>query len=352
VSIWDFENTSLVILGAGFSRAATNHGTPLMKGYFDRLDKSQFPDLYEFVLENGCDQSCRRIEEANVEEVLLTLDQIRTSEPRLCRGWCDEWKDKVPLLRRHVGEYTVFRLFDAIRIEPTNWAVNVLASTGFNATFISMNYDIVAETILTKRNGTRHCAGGNCPHCKMMQLLTATCNCSFRSDSIGDLWRGALLKLHGSIAWSRCVNPRCCQAECIIAECNCAPVSGKRCSACCEACELALVLPTMSKSLGEMPEIYTMWQAANEAASQAETILLFGFSLPTSDALFAKMIQHACKNKQVRRIGVIDLQPHEVIARLRRLVPATCNVEFTELVVPKQGIPEWYEAKPNVLVCS
>ncbi|HBE68771.1 MAG TPA: hypothetical protein DDW52_11550 [Planctomycetaceae bacterium] len=40
MSKWDFENTSLVVLGAGFSFAATDGGTPLMKGYFDRLDKA------------------------------------------------------------------------------------------------------------------------------------------------------------------------------------------------------------------------------------------------------------------------------------------------------------------------
>ncbi|MFO0906459.1 MAG: hypothetical protein U0939_25870 [Pirellulales bacterium] len=351
VNSWDFANTSLVILGAGFSRAATNDGTPLMKGYFDRLKKDKYPDLYEFVLETGCDQSCRMIEEANIEEVLLTLDQIRASEPRVCKGWMDEWKDKVPLLRRHVGEYTLFRLLDAIRIDSCNWAVNVLASTGFNTTFISMNYDSVAEVILAHRRGTRHCDGGNCPHCKMRQLLEATCNCAIRSDVVGDLWKGALLKPHGSIAWSRCVNPGCCKAECIVAECNFTPVAGKTCSMCRELCDLALVLPTMSKSLSEMPEIATMWQAANRAASEAESILFFGFSLPTSDALFARLIQQSCKSGKVRRVGVIDLQPHEVIGRMRRLVPATCTIEFTELPVPKQGIPDWFQANPNAITC-
>jgi hypothetical protein len=351
MDMWDIENTSLAILGAGFSRAATNHGTPLMKGYFDRLDKAKYPDLYEFVLETGCDQSCRIIGEANVEEVLLTLDQIRSSEPRVCKGWLGDWSEKVPLLRRHIGEYTLFRLMDSLCIDSQNWAVNLLASTGFKTTFISMNYDIVADFILAHRRGTIHCEGGNCPHCKMMQLLKATCDCSVRSDVIGDLWKGALLKPHGSIAWSRCVTPGCCKQECIVAECDITPSHGKKCSNCCELCDLALVLPTMSKSLAEMPEIATMWQAANLAASEAETMLLFGFSLPTSDALFARLIQQSCKNGKVRRVGVIDLHPGDVVGRMRRLVPATCKVEFTELVVPEQGYPEWYEAKPNVMAC-
>lgn len=349
---WDFENTSLVILGAGFSRAATNNGTPLMRGYFDRLDKNKHPELFEFVLENGCDQSCRRIEDANVEEVLLTLDQIRTSEPRVLAGWFDEWKDKVPLLRRQICDYTLFRLVDCVDIDGENWAANLLASTGFQTTYVSMNYDNIAESILSHRVGTKHFSGGNCPHCKMRQLLQSTCNCSTRLGGVEKLWKGALLKPHGSIAWSRCVNPKCCQAECIVATCDCSPARDKLCSMCSEKCDLAMVFPTMSKNLSEIPEIATMWQAANRAASEAESILLFGFSLPTSDALFARLIQQACKSTRVKNIGVIDIYPKDVISRLKKLVSSTCQIEFTELAVPRQGLPDWFEAKQNVLVSN
>lgn len=48
---WDMETTSVVIVGAGFSAAATDGKMPLMTGFFDRLTKEDFPDLFEFVTE-------------------------------------------------------------------------------------------------------------------------------------------------------------------------------------------------------------------------------------------------------------------------------------------------------------
>src|SRR6185437_6872720 len=80
---WKIESTSVAILGAGFSAAATDGNLPLMTGYFDRLHRSEFPDLFEFVTEVGCNKTCERIELANVERVLLALDQIRTSPEAL-----------------------------------------------------------------------------------------------------------------------------------------------------------------------------------------------------------------------------------------------------------------------------
>lgn len=348
MGVWDFQNTSLMILGAGFSRAATDQGTPLMKGYFDRLDIEKYPELFEFVLENGCDQSCRTIVEANIEEVLLTLEQIRTSDRRVLDGWLDEWIDKVPALRRQISDYTIFRLVDSIEYPPENWAVNLLGSTGFQTTYISFNYDNIAESILSARTGTTHCSGGNCPHCRMRQLLAATCDCLSRSISVEHLWKGTLLKPHGSIAWSRCVNPECCSRECIVARCDCHPARDERCSTCREPNALAMILPTMSKNLNELPEIAAMWQAANLAASEAESILLFGFSFPPSDALFARMIQHACKGGRIKRIGVVDLYPDVVSSRVRKLIAPACNVEIIELPVPIVGVPTWFEAKEGV----
>lgn len=345
---WDFENTSLVILGAGFSRAATDGGTPLMQGYFDRLDPNKRPDLYAFVLENGCNQSCQTVADASVEEVLQTLEQVRTAGRRVLAGWFDEWKDKVPQIRRQLADYTLSRLVDDVSFGPENWAVNLLRSTGFQTTFISMNYDNIAETILSKRGGTTHCHGGNCPHCKMQQLLSYACNCSGRTDAIGTLWKGALIKPHGSIAWSRCVNPECRLVECIIPKCDCNPARDVVCSTCKQPHDLAMVFPTMSKNLNELQEIATMWQAANSSASEAESILFFGFSLPPSDALFGRLIQQACKQRQIRRIGVIDRKPEAVVHNLRKLLSSADPIEIVELNVPDTGIPDWYNIREGI----
>lgn len=90
-----------------------------------------------------------------------------------------------------------------------------------------------------------------------------------------------------------------------------------------------MVFPTMSKNLGEIPQIGTMWQAARAALEDAETILLFGFSLPTSDELLAQLMRSACeKKRKLRRVGAIDLHPEQVLERFREAVNPACEVEY------------------------
>ncbi len=48
---WDMQKTSVVIVGAGFSAAASDGKMPLMTGFFDQLKKDHFPQLFEFVSE-------------------------------------------------------------------------------------------------------------------------------------------------------------------------------------------------------------------------------------------------------------------------------------------------------------
>ena len=351
MGLWDFENTSLVILGAGFSFAATNGGAPLMKGYFDKLDRVSYPDLYEFVIQVGCDRSCPSILDANVERVLLTLEQAKTASSLVLDGWFDQWLPRIESLRTQLGDYTLYRLSNGLEMNDENWAVNVLASTGFETTYISLNYDNIAESVLSSRTGTVHCYNANCPHCKMRSLLQYSCSCGVTRRDLDRRWHGSLIKLHGSIAWRRCVSEACCAKECIDADCSCAPFSKTPCSQCGEACVPVMVFPTMSKNLGEIPQIGIMWQAARAALEEAESILLFGFSLPTSDELLAQLMRNACgKYQRLSKVGVIDLNPAQVIDRFRQAVNPTCAVEYVPLLVEPGLVPGWYAPPSRPLV--
>jgi hypothetical protein len=105
-----------------------------------------------------------------------------------------------------------------------------------------------------------------------------------------------------------------------------------------------MVFPTMSKNLGEIPQIGTMWQAARAALEEAESILLFGFSMPTSDELLTQLMRHACeKTRKLCRVGVIDLVPENVIERFKEAVQPTCDVEYVPLSVPPGETPSWYQ---------
>lgn len=348
---WDFHNTSLVILGAGFSYAATDGGTPLMQGYFDRLKQAEYPDLYKFVTQIGCDRTCPSVSDANVERVLLALEQARTANSLVLDGWFEEWIPKLLAIKNQLGRYTLHRLSDQISMSDDNWAVNVLASTSFNTTYISLNYDNIAESILSSRNGTVHNWNSNCPHCKMRDLLQYSCSCDEKRRDLERRWHGSLIKLHGSIAWRRCICDTCCVKECIDADCSCAPFREIACRYCGKACVPVMVFPTMSKNLGEIPQIGTMWQAARAALEEAESMLLFGFSLPASDELLAQLMRNACeKHRKLRRVGVIDIEPDQVITRFRNAVNPTCDVEYVPLLVGRGEVPMWYSSPSAALL--
>jgi hypothetical protein len=234
---WQIKSTSVVIVGAGFSAAATDGKLPLMTGYFDRLRREEFLDLFDFVTEVGCNRTCERIELANVERVLLALDQIRTSPQALLTDWLGGWKPKLASIQSQMSLYTLARLRDSLEVAPENWAAHLLAGCGPRTTVVSMNYDNIAERVLSNRPGMRHNGlSPNCPHCKMRLLLQHACSCDSKSDNLGDAWRGAVIKPHGSISWRRCLNHDCCSYECLVPDERCMPFEPCDCPHCGVGC--------------------------------------------------------------------------------------------------------------------
>lgn len=336
---WQFEETSVVILGAGFSVAATEGKLPLMRTFFDHLQAEKFPLLHDFVTWKAGDPK-----KANVESVLLALDQIRTSPKGVLAGWADHWKDNAPEVNRQLALYTLGRLKPCLEIPDDNWAAGLLADSGPETTVISMNYDNIGERILSNREGMRHGdLNPTCPHCKMRRLLAKACSCKGRSMDIADHdWRGAIIKPHGSIAWKRCLNPDCCSFQCLVAHEQCQPFEPCNCPYCDKACGPVLVMPTMSKNLGETPEIGIMWQAARQAIAVAESILLFGFSMPTSDELLMQMMRTAIQeNRKLRLVGSIDLDPDGVLERFKSGIPDEIVLEVKPFPVVPNTTPDW-----------
>jgi hypothetical protein len=336
---WQFEETSVVILGAGFSVAATDGKLPLMRTFFDQLQAEEFPLLHDFVSWKAGDPK-----RANVESVLLALDQIRTSPPGVLAGWADRWKDRASEVNRQLAYYTLGRLKPCLEIPDDNWAADLLAESGPETTVISMNYDNIGEQILSNRDGMLHGdLNPSCPHCKMRKLLAKACSCKGRSLDIADPdWRGAIIKPHGSVAWKRCLNRDCCSFDCLVAHEHCLPFEPCNCPYCDQPCGPVLVMPTMSKNLSETSEIGIMWQAARHAIAAAESILLFGFSMPMSDELLLQMIRTAIQeNKRLRRVASIDLDPDGVLQRFKAGLPDGIDPEARPFPVVPSATPAW-----------
>src|SRR4051812_16588887 len=74
LSIGSDAEDSVLWLGAGFSRCATNGRAPLMRDFFSTLDASSFPHLHRFLRARYAD-----LAEANVEKVMQSLDQMLDS---------------------------------------------------------------------------------------------------------------------------------------------------------------------------------------------------------------------------------------------------------------------------------
>jgi hypothetical protein len=102
-------------------------------------------------------------------------------------------------------------------------------------------------------------------------------------------------------------------------------------------------MPTMSKSLNEMPEIAAMWKAARLAVAEAESIAFFGFSMPASDELLVQMFRSAIAvNGKLKRVAAIDLSPDNVLSRFSDCVPSGCKVTYTPFKVTPGERPDWF----------
>jgi hypothetical protein len=282
---------------------------------------------------------------ANIEKVLVALEQICTSPDELLKGWGDKWKAKLPILRRELSLYMLRRLKQGLDVPDDNWAANVLAGVGPATTVISMNYDNIAERILS---AVAHSPGSGreCPHCKMCQLLQKACSCDGRhKDFLVRDWQGALIKPHGSIAWRRCVNQGCCNHGCLVADRHCQPFEPCCCHSCGTECEPVLVMPTMTKNLNEIPEIAAMWKTAKMAIAEAESIAMFGFSMPTSDELLVQMFRSAIvANRKLKRVAAIDLEPESVLSRFADCVPGDHEVDYSPFKAIRGRCPDWFRA--------
>jgi hypothetical protein len=102
----------------------------------------------------------------------------------------------------------------------------------------------------------------------------------------------------------------------------------------------------MSKNLKDIPEIAVMWQAARLAIAEAESILFFGFSMPTSDELLVQMMRQAIrKNRKLRRVASIDLDPEAVIKRFEECVPSDVDINVHPFRVAPSQKPDWIKMR-------
>lgn len=343
-SINDTTKIDVLFLGAGFSRAVTDNESPLMSDFFSRLDRRKHWQLWRFLEEvfgNPVD--------ANIEKALLFLDQLSASPLHGVDPFFDQCRVRHREVRKELDEYIIERLAH-LKIGPTNWAAHVLACATEKTTVITTNYDTTADRILSSRRGLHHhVPNTNCHHCKLCRILNDEC-ASGPLDGLTDMsWRGSLLKLHGSIAWSRCTADTCCNCDCLLPDMHCRPFNDKPCPSCGGNCSPVLVPPSMVKSFDDFPGLKRIWNAAYMALSEAKSILFFGFSFPTSDALINEVMRAAfAKNRRAIDFSIVDVNPEKPASLLADMVGEACDGTISLYRVPTDGTePDWLTtAKP------
>lgn len=332
---------TVVFLGAGFSRCATVGRAPLMSDFFRGLDNEKYWMLDAFLR-----KTFSSLEAANIEEALAHLDQMQDSPIH------DEFHDAVrshdPAIRKELGRYCIDRLGD-FSWKPDNWILSNLASVGPTTTVITTNYDNIAERILSGRPGLRHFhAKTNCPHCKMRKLLADA-----ETVALDELtgWQGAILKLHGSVAWKICRNDDCPAKNKLIADRHCRPLDDFICASCDAECEPGIVLPQMKKSYSEFPQLPFIWEAARLALETAESIAIIGFSLPPSDSAVWQLLRRSfMSTKNLKHIGIFDIEPNTVATRLTNLLDSPDDYDWPMRAalyeIPKDcSYPSWLVAE-------
>lgn len=329
----DMQTCDLVLLGAGFSYAATNGELPLMSGFCDRAEVSKYPTLCGVLEAEGVDYRT-----ANVEQTFTSLVQMRGAPPALHAIFPPQslWECCEP--EKEFREYAIERLCTRC-VQLDTPAAFLLEKLQEAATVISLNYDTVAELILRHHSHRRYgrCTC-RCPHGKMLGLLKRNCEC-FDFDSVkADDWTGSILKLHGSIAWKRCSNQICCNRSCIDAHCCAHPHDDYVCENCYGDCDPVIVVPSPSKDIVEFLGLAAVWNAAHVAMTHARHVVIYGYSLPPSDAMLRGVICRAVREGRVlEKVTIVDRYPDAVAEQFTSLLPPDLDIDVVQVLAPPLG---------------
>jgi NAD-dependent SIR2 family protein deacetylase len=311
-----------------------------MKGFFSKLKPGQFRHLENY-LSNRCDSP----DDANVEAVLLAVEQMEDCPlpPRLRHSILGGQDPKK--IREELEKYCIQRL-DFAELEADHWPVDLLAHADHRTTVITTNYDTVAEQILSARIHATHCgSAATCHHCNMRAILAEDCQCDLSTPPrpVGG-GHAPLLKIHGSIAWHSCCNSACRIQDCLVASCDCSPSRLPKCNCCGDPCKPVIVLPSMKKSFAQHPQLGRMWERAHYALSRCTTLTIFGFSFPESDCLICDVFRDAFKAaKGLKDIVIIDIVPELVAKRVAALLPPSSTVTIVCCSAPTDGsVPTWW----------
>ncbi len=334
---------NVFILGAGFSADA---GAPVMKDFLQRskylldnpdpslpaADRDAFTRVFEFLRRLRAAEAKITLDLENIEHlfglaemdvefgegnggdfrrnlIFLILRTIENSiRNDLAKGqWNIVTKEGDKRCSRGV-EANYGELFAALASRKWLPGPHGIGPDGqCQDTIITMNYDCFLDASLVRV--------GVSPD---YQLTSA----EYPRDWTGLSARIALLKLHGSANWLRCVSDLC-KGKVWIWEGRqpdgrLGYFYGAACPSCQRPIEPVIVPPTWAKG-GQRDIFAPIWSRALQALQQAGRIFIIGYSMPEADAFFQYMLGLAlATNEEIDQVIVVNPTP-EAQQRFKQL---------------------------------
>jgi len=114
---------------------------------------------------------------------------------------------------------------------------------------------------------------------------------------------GHYLKVHGSIDWFYCSNDQCRASRKVFPLSE--PAKQHYCAECHEPVVLLVIPPVINKAYRQHPLIRRIWNVAAKEMSVAEELVIWGYSLPTTD-FYATWLFRQARQSLLKNITIIN----------------------------------------------
>jgi len=318
---------TIYILGAGSSIGHSNNVFPSINQFFSKAkergfyNNNGFYQLYKYVCKYFGEDIKTSEALVNIEDVLsnIEIDIEKNSSPELLLTK----KETLNLIRKLLNELSEDVLQERIinngeydllkhRIFDTNKEESKAKKN--SSTIITYNWDVMFDDLLGRKSLLDKSEKNTCVDYRYNDLYH-----DYSAKGEGTLGgislkapypnhnrnqnKGYYIKLHGSIDWFYCSNESCRVYNKVFPVLH--PEEGLFCSYCHEYVNCMIVPPMINKAYRQYPIIRTLWNLAYKEISVANTIVIWGYSLPPTDYYSKWLLRQACK-KYLKHLVIIN----------------------------------------------
>ena len=310
---------TVFVLGAGASKAS-DFKLPVMKGFLANVRKHDPREahLYQYLKATLPSVPLSRL---NLEEVFTQIELDLCGFASI-KGLPQEIlvtakRQLLDYVRRRLdirknGAVPICRMHQRF--------LNHILSRKPCATILTLNYDLVVDVTLhddgTEDRGILWLSYG---------LLDRNLSVDFERPTLSPTEEGFgyYLKLHGSLDWAFCPNPRCANHQLFfpyrLGYVDPPYCAGDPCKLCGTSLEWVIVPPTMQKSFETFPKLGLVWRLAHEELKKATKVVFWGVSLAASDYYLHWLIRSSLVYRDPKPKVVVINKRKAVLRQTNRL---------------------------------